>query len=53
MSFDITIEDIVWWEEFLRFQQQSSRTSNYVPLVEHILKLAKAVKQIQANERND
>lgn len=50
MNLDITTDDIVWWEEFLSFQQ-SKRTHGYHVFVEHLLKLAKAVKEIQ-EERN-
>jgi len=47
---EITKEDIEWWKQFLSYQKRKNRPGFY-PFVEHILKLAKAVKELQEDNK--
>ena len=45
-SIKLTEEDIAWWEQFLSVQI-GPRSSGFYPLIEQLLKLTKAVKELQ------
>lgn len=47
---EITKEDIEWWEEFLSLQV-GKRSSGYYSFIDHIVQLARAVKELQENKK--